>query len=653
MWKVRDGFVPTSRTIWLRRALSFGLILPLALVLSSIALSANVAFAATGTATISGTVFGANNAPITTGDICVDADLLTSSMSYSTVATATTDGSGHYTITGLGSGDYDVYFYDCSSSSRNDVPQYYVATPGPPYSGTQDFTDASQVSLIGQGAASGIDATLAAGTTISGTVYGGAGTSRPLDQICVAAGGVAPAGGTATTDSAGKYTITHLAPGAPGYDVYFSYCNTPGAYVAQYYNRSGTGNNDASSATPVLPGAATGATGIDVHLVLGGSITGKITDGNGHPITSGVCATADLTPGTGGRYADFGGYFYGNSPNGDYVITGLPAGSYSVSFYTCTGSTRNDLPVQPLTGVSVTSGAMTTANVQIQQASTISGTVDGCTATWLSGGGCTGAETPLAGVCVFGLVPGTSFGYAGDLEGGTQSDGTYTLMAADPAQSYIIEFLPCQASGAGYEQQYFDNVASYSSATPVTATLAAPATGVNAVLALPPGATGGGPTTTTTTPTTTTPTPTPTTPTTSTPTTTPVVPAAAIIPSRAAVRAALAAMRMPKGKGATVADFRKSAGYRLAFVAPSAGQLVVDWYYLPAGARLPRRNAKPELVGSARLTIVQAGNQKITLKLNAAGRRLLAHTHATKLTAYASFTPAGGSLTSVTKNFTP
>ena len=84
-------------------------------------------------------------------------------------------------------------------------------------------------------------------------------------------------------------------------------------------------------------------------------IAGTVTDSGGHPITSGLCATATMT-------GDPGSLLSGSSSQldsaGRYTIPGLPTGSYTVSFYDCRAQ-RNDVAQTFATTVSVTLGQPT------------------------------------------------------------------------------------------------------------------------------------------------------------------------------------------------------------------------------------------------------------------------------------------------------
>ena len=321
-------------------------------------------------------------------------------------------------------------------------------------------------------------------TTISGTVYAGAGTTTPLSDVCVVAEPKAFNASdendyyTATTTSAGTYELTHVAPISGGYTVYFRDCGAPVTYVPQYYG----GDYSLASASTLTPTVAAPSSGIDGHLTGGGAIEGTITDASGQAITSGVCADAETQDGTDGSY---GSQSASVSGSGAYEIGGLPSGDYSVSFYDC--GPRNDLS-QTLPGtVHVTIGQPTTGvNVSMQPAATISGHVYGGA----------GTGTPLGGICV--VATDDTTGQLQTEEVYTAADGSYTFDHILPSDSYTVQFdnapqfTGCVVSGVGvdYAGQFYDGVADAAQAAPVTATVAVPATGIDAHLS------GGGPVTT-------------------------------------------------------------------------------------------------------------------------------------------------------------
>jgi subtilase family serine protease len=127
----------------------------------------------------------------------------------------------------------------------------------------------------------------------------------------------------------------------------------------------------------------------------------------------------------------------------------------------------------------------------------------------------------------------------------------------------------------------------------------------------------------------------------STPTTTP-----------ARLMAQLAAVLAASGKAAKIAALLKAGGFAVSFKALEAGTVAIDWYELPAGAKLARKaKPKPVLVAAGRLAFSAAGTAKLKLKLTAIGKALLKQSKQPKLTAKATFTPMGKAPISVTRSF--
>jgi hypothetical protein len=123
---------------------------------------------------------------------------------------------------------------------------------------------------------------------------------------------------SAWTDGNGNYTADCLKPGS--YEVYF-YTTQTGNYVPQWYNGhiwSWEGDH-----VPVTAGKTT--SGVNAQLVLGGSISGRVTDELGNPMGSVQIEVYK----DGQHYWD-----YSNSKsNGDYLIERLPVGNFTVHFY--------------------------------------------------------------------------------------------------------------------------------------------------------------------------------------------------------------------------------------------------------------------------------------------------------------------------------
>jgi hypothetical protein len=77
----------------------------------------------------------------------------------------------------------------------------------------------------------------------------------------------------------------------------------------------------------------------------------------------------------------------------------------------------------------------------------------------------------------------------------------------------------------------------------------------------------------------------------------------------------------------------------LAFSSPSAGQLVIVWYLVPAGAHVSK--AKPLIIGRGQHRFVRRSRGKVKVTLTRKGRRLLRHKGHAKLVSKATFTPVG------------
>ncbi len=355
---------------------------------------------------------------------------------------ATTDASGNYTITGAAAGSYELTAADCDGSSRDDISEL-----GP------------SLTLAPSQAAIGVNIQLAAGTSISGHVYAGSGTSTPLASVCVSVSGASDFYG-AETDLTGAYTVAHLKPGTPFTVQFDPDCIGSGGtgYAEQYYD----GASELASATTVTPTVADPASGIDGHLVAGGSISGTVSDANGLPITSeDICVSASGA-GSGSTIT--------TDASGHYTITGLTAGSYSVSAADCYLSSRNDLTGSYGSGVTLASGqAVTGIDIEMPAATSIGGHVYGGS----------GTGTPLAGVCV-------------DVYDRSMRSPRLHRVHAErrllhgqgpPARGRLHRPVPAfvLASGKTYLSQYYGGSTS-ATATPIVPTVASPATAIDAHL---------------------------------------------------------------------------------------------------------------------------------------------------------------------------
>ena len=106
------------------------------------------------------------------------------------------------------------------------------------------------------------------------------------------------------------------------------------------------------------------------------------------------------------------------------------------------------------------------------------------------------------------------------------------------------------------------------------------------------------------------------------------------------------------GRGATIASLLKKGSYKALFSAPEAGTAVLDWYYLPPGAKLAKNSKHaPVLVASGKLTFRSASSVALTIRLTAKGRALLHAAKQMRLTAKCVFTPTSGEVITASAGF--
>ena len=343
---------------------------------------------------------------------------------------ATTNLSGKYTINGLPNGEYTVLF-----SGADYLAQYY--------NGKATASEATPVSVKAGATASGVDAALEPGGKITGTVTDAAGKGALAEASVCASSSAALR--CATTSASGEYTITGLPTGE--YTVKFS----ASTYASQYYN----GAETASEATPVSVRAGLTSAGINAALQVGAQISGKVTDGATNAAVSGalVCATGDVGVGCDTTNA-----------SGEYTITGLATGEYTVKFSAATyipqywNAKANASEATPLSVI-------------------VGTTTPGVNAALHLGGQITGKVTDEAtkGGLDSVLACATNSAGAGNC-GVTNEAGEYTIGGLASGE-YTVKF-----SAATYVAQYYNGKASASEATPVSVTAPKATTAVNATL---------------------------------------------------------------------------------------------------------------------------------------------------------------------------
>ncbi len=312
--------------------------------------------------------------------------------------TAVTDAAGSYTLTGLPVDFYDLAFTD---NAQGHLVQY---------SGEQPTTStATPVDVTAGSNATGVDAQLIPGGSISGVVTSGS-TGLPLTNVCVSA--FTPQGtvvGGGCTDSTGRYQTTGLPNGS--YEIEFIDNNN--TYVPGWY-----GGSSRTAATPVTVSTGAVTSGIGDTMVLGGSVSGVVTAAeSGTPLGS-ICVYAYGTSSSSASFC--------TDSTGTFDVTGLATGTYALWFYDQDLRYLGTAYTGPggTSTVSVTTGSVTSGITQsLQLGGSISGTV-------------TDASTglPLAGICAY---ENNYYGYSPPVSQCSSSTGAFTLTGLASGSYYL------------------------------------------------------------------------------------------------------------------------------------------------------------------------------------------------------------------------
>jgi PKD repeat protein len=364
-----------------------------------------------------------------------------------------TDSSGNYTVFGLANGTYKVQFYPCDIAGVG--AQWWSAKA--------DWFFADTITLSSAlPARSGIDAHLQAASSISGRVTNSL-THGPA-SVCVEAygqyGGVYDygygSGGFAETDSTGNYRITDLQPGK--YKLYFYACGSD-SYISEYYD----GKADWASADVITLGIAEARSGANADLEPAASIAGHVTVPAGSDPAD-VCVAAFTSPFPEPFVPSS---YTGVDDAGNYVLTGLRAGTYQLDFYDCGGgSLITQFYASTIT--LATAEKRTGVDIQMQRSASISGHVT------RTGG------APAAGVCV-GAYSET---VKNSLQGSafTDSNGDFTIPGLS-AGAYKLRYFSCSIpSGVWYQEQWYNAKPTWETATVLHIATSEARTGANATV---------------------------------------------------------------------------------------------------------------------------------------------------------------------------
>ena len=295
--------------------------------------------------------------------------------------TASTSGSGKYTLGPLEAGDYRLRFAPPSNDPH--AAQWHT--------NATSYAAATLLNVIGNLA--DVNAALAYGSAITGTVSNA--TGEPVAGVAVSifpAGVVSPAVASATSGADGQYvTSPGLAPGV--YQAFFATPNTS-VYLDSWYA------NESSQLSARLITVTNGISTTDVNLQLGtpngGGITGLLL----------AADTGAILTGTVSLYRNAVFLDSVRTDQGAYTLTGLLPGAYKLHFAASTPTPYafaflgGGVDVASSTPVNVSAGVTTTG---VNQALPLAGGLSGSVT---SGG------TPVPGVFVVAT--------------GAQSYSTYT-----------------------------------------------------------------------------------------------------------------------------------------------------------------------------------------------------------------------------------
>jgi 5-hydroxyisourate hydrolase-like protein (transthyretin family) len=350
-----------------------------------------------------------------------------SSSSWQEVKSKASSADGSYDLGGLQSGSYRLRFSD---DAGNYAPEHH--------SNQIEFDNADSITLS-EGGNVVSNASLANASGIQGVVIAESG-GTPLAGVYVYAYRNNGSGSwnyvnQTTTQANGSYDLKGLTLG----DYRFQFYEPGGLYQSEYYDNI----PDFNSATPTTLGTGVTLTGYDAALADAGGIEGKITDSSetGIPNINVYVYRFNETF----SYWETIGYGY-TDENGNYLVGGLPSGSYKVGAFSDSGASYKEKyytdsqNISDADDVSVTVGVVT-PGIDIMLDELIFGSISG-TITDSSG-------NPLAGIEVT-LFRNTQEGYWDQF--GTTTDGTgsyryentevgsYRLKFVDPTETHATEY---------------------------------------------------------------------------------------------------------------------------------------------------------------------------------------------------------------------
>jgi putative cell wall-binding protein len=345
---------------------------------------------------------------------------------YTPVASACSDNTGHYSVTGLPAGQYLVRFVP-SEGTLGYISEWFNDKP------TAQLAD---IIKVDGDHVQNINASLARGGWISGTVTQADGVT-PLPSAAISFWDPVAddyVGDSAYTDQNGRYVSTGLPPG--DYDVLIS----AWGYVSQWFDNA----SDITDAHAVTVTSGVGADGIDASLSSGANISGTVTNADG-PVADVLVSISDAN--------DVWVASAETDEAGKYSSTGLVPGAYRVQFF-------------PQSGLSLPEWYDDATDFSSATAVTIpaiDSSVPGIDAVLDIGGGISGKVTdaatgdPLEGICLRAEPTGDGDAAVYSRWECSDSTGAY-LLEGLPAGSYRVYFSGEEENGtSSYLTQMYPN----------------------------------------------------------------------------------------------------------------------------------------------------------------------------------------------------
>ena len=360
---------------------------------------------------------------------------------------------GTYMVSGLPPGNYRVQFVCTGHPLFGGCAGGYLSEW---YNDKPDITSADAVPVTTASTTPGINAVLAVGGRISGTVTNGTTAIQNVTVRVYDAGQTVI--GSASTAADGTYTVIGLSAG--NHKVQFDGGST--GYMTEWYNDK----PDFTSADTVPVTIASTTPGINAALSVGGRISGAVMNG------------ANITV----RVYDSGQNLVGSTltaMDGTYAVGGLRTGSYKLQFMCinlnvvggCIGGYLSEWYNDKPDFTSADTVPVTAPN-----------TTPGINASLAAGGGISGKVTPNGTTGIYGIAVKVYDGGQNFVGGSpTGGDGTFRVIGL-PTGIYKVQF---DGGSTGYVTEWYNDKPDFNGADAVPVTAGIVTVGIDAHLSQP------------------------------------------------------------------------------------------------------------------------------------------------------------------------